>query len=107
MEKTDKAGAPVIGDDGKRVLEAPIDRPGYLWFYLAGLIFISVAAALYVGPQGRVIIEFEVPAASNGSKPKVISVARDVGGTNNVGLDKHVRGNVVLCMMTKAEVPHE
>jgi hypothetical protein len=88
---------------GQPITEAAIDRPAYLWLYLAGLILVSVAAALYVGPQGRVIVEFEIAGVLNQPTPVVQSVSRDIGSTSYVTVDHHIRSGKALCMMTKAE----
>jgi hypothetical protein len=49
----DDKGNPKIDENGKPLRIASIDRPSWMWIYLAALFLLSVAAAFYVGPKDR------------------------------------------------------
>jgi hypothetical protein len=65
-------------ETGKNVPRLAIENRKYFWVYVLALLSISVAAALYAAPEGRVLMELNFPNDENAPKPnwKVAGVTR-------------------------------
>lgn len=102
-EKKRQDGTVDMGSDGKPIMTAAIDKPGWLWAYLGGLLAVSVAAALYVGPKDWVLVELELPSA-NGSQ-SITKISKAVGVNPSVSLDRI--GNSVMLPKPEFEAVSE
>jgi hypothetical protein len=97
----DQSGKAKVDESGSPIKQALIDRPIWLWVYLAALFTLSIAAAFYVCPKDRVIVEVELdPGIGTGAQ--VVRLAEDTG-FDPVGLTFQKREMGAEFMLTKAE----
>jgi len=100
-QKRGPDGSAVKDADGNPVMYSAIDRPGWLWLYLVGLLAVSLAAAWYVGGRDWIVVEFELPKDGLSGKPD-ITVLESVKDGRPVSLDP-IKKNPVRIMLTRAE----
>jgi hypothetical protein len=75
----DDKGNQKVDDNGKPLRIASIDRPIWLWIYLGALFLLSVAAAFYIGPKDRIIVQIELDPNLVLSHSQVSKVEEDAG----------------------------
>ena len=97
----DASGKAKLDASGNAIMAALIDRPFWLWVYLAALFILSVAAAFYVGPKDRVIIEVELDPAI-APTAHVVELREDTG-SDPVGVSFHQIRLGAEVMLTKSE----
>lgn len=96
------------GVNGRPARRAPIDNPFWMWAYLLALLILSIAAAFYVGPRDRVIVEIEYLPLDDASPGEIENIEEDTGKGTPVTLDiiEHGRikhGSKAEIMLTKGE----
>ncbi len=102
--KKNADGTQIMNSEGKPVMNAAIDQPGWLWVYLMGLLAVSVAAALYVGPKDWVMVEFELPKDSSKSAREIKNISKVIGaGSPSVTLELIGHGEDITIMLPKTE----
>jgi hypothetical protein len=75
-DKQIDAQVPTLDKDGKPVVKAAINSPGYLWLYLSALVCVAIAAALYVGTKDHVVVELYPPGDDASNLQKELPVIK-------------------------------
>jgi hypothetical protein len=99
----DDKGNKVSDENKDPVQKAPIDQPFWLWAYLIALLILSVAAAFYVGPKDRVIVEIQYKPFGSEHGGTIEEVDEDTGAGSPLPLDIIKHGSKAEIILTKEE----